>query len=91
MAEAIGTHVRLLSVKPKRVLLFTRMLSGMVKDVLLTEDEIEGLAHNLLISQVEPAGHTPFGEWLTNNADILGTEYFSELARHFDLTATTRG
>lgn len=84
MAEEIGTHVRLLPLKPKRVLQFTRMLSGLVKDVLLTEDEIEGLARNLLISPAEPAGLTFFSDWLKQNADTLGTTYTSELERHFD-------
>jgi NADH dehydrogenase len=91
MAETIGTRVRLLRVNPKRMLRFTRMLGGMVKDVLLTEDELEGLARNLLISPAEPAGHTPFGEWLTENASALGLGYFSEMERHFDQTGVTRG
>jgi NADH dehydrogenase len=84
MANEIGTHVRLLRVKPKRILQFTRMLSGRVKDVLLTEDEIEGLARNLLTSPAEPAGHTLFSEWLKQHADTLGDTYISELERHFD-------
>jgi NADH dehydrogenase len=84
MAEEIGTHVRLLRVKPKRLLQFTRMLSGRVKDVLLTEDEIEGLARNLLTSPAEPAGRTLFSEWLKQHADTLGDTYISELERHFD-------
>lgn len=83
MAEEIGTHVRLLRVKPKRILQFTRMLSGRVKDVLLTEDEIEGLARNLLKSPSEPAGQTLFSQWLRQHADTLGATYISELERHF--------
>lgn len=84
MAEAIDTHVRLLPVKPKRMLKFTRMLSGMVNDVLLTEDEIEGLARNLLVSRADPVGHTHFDEWVRRHAGSLGTTYISELERHFD-------
>jgi NADH dehydrogenase len=84
IAKTIGSHARLLRVKPQRLLQFTRLINGLVHDVLLTADEIEALTHDLLVSPTTPSGHTAFSRWIKRHADTLGTSYHSELARHFD-------
>jgi hypothetical protein len=54
-----------------------------VRDVTLTLDEARGLMSNLLVTDSPPNAPTRFSEWLRNNADKIGVEYQSELARHF--------
>lgn len=83
MARQVGSRVRLLHVRPERVLQMSRMIGGIVEDIVLTRDEIEGLRQNLLLGSEPPAGHTLFSRWLQQHAKALGVRYRSELAYHF--------
>lgn len=83
MAKRIGSHARLLHVRPERALQMTRVIGGLVGDVVLTRDEIDGLTQNLLTSEEPPAGHTSFSGWLGQHAATLGSNYISEIERHF--------
>jgi NADH dehydrogenase len=60
-----------------------RIIGLFVKDVVLTEDELRGLMANKLTSNQVPNGKNLFSEWIRNNRDSIGSEYTSELGRHF--------
>ncbi len=83
IAQAIGSPARLVHVPPPVALLLTTGLDLLVHDVVLTRDEIEGLMAGLLVSDKPPTGGTRFGQWLKRNADTIGRQYASELARHY--------
>jgi hypothetical protein len=54
-----------------------------MRDVVITRDEVAGLMANLLVSGQPPTCPTRFSEWLAQHAQQLGTEYASELERHY--------
>jgi len=60
-----------------------KIISLFVKDVVLTKDELRGLMDGKLTSGQQPNGKTLFSEWLRKNRDTVGSEYTSELRRHF--------
>ena len=69
---------------PQVAYLLSLAISQFVGDVLLTEDEVAGLLGDLLISEEEPTGQTRLSAWLAANAHLIGIEYASEVARHFE-------
>lgn len=81
--ESISSGSIVMRVPPALALLGTKWLGLLVNDVVLTSDEIRGLEQNLLVTESEPTGSTRLSEWLDDNADWLGTRYFSELKKHF--------
>lgn len=83
IANKIHSKAIIVHLKPKTVLFFSKLIGYIVNDVILTEDEIYGLMSNLLISKNPPTGHVRLSDWLTYNADIIGTKYASELRRHY--------
>ncbi len=83
MAKEVGSHARLLHLRPERMLQMTRMIGGLVGDVVLTREELDGLMQGLLTAAGAPAGHTPFRSWFKRHAAELGVDYFSEIERHF--------
>jgi hypothetical protein len=52
-------------------------------DVVLTWEEYKGLMSGLLESGAAATGNIKLSEWLANNADQVGRNYASEVARHF--------
>ncbi len=52
-----------------------------VGDVMITRDEIAGLMANLLYVDAPPAGPTKLTAWARDQANSLGRQYRSELAR----------
>ncbi|MBC7104311.1 MAG: NAD(P)H-binding protein [Firmicutes bacterium] len=83
IAAKLGRRVRLVHVRPEVGLALGRLIGRSVRDVLITEDEIRGLMTELLVSPGPPTCPTRFSDWLERNARVLGTEYASELARHY--------
>jgi NADH dehydrogenase len=83
IAEKVRSRAKIVHVGPGLVLWIGRLIGYAVKDVVITEDEIEGLMSNLLISKGHPTAPTRFSEWLTQNANNVGTKYISELRRHY--------
>ena len=83
IAEKIQSPAKIIYVSPRIALFLARVIGFAVADVVLTRDELQGLMANLLVSGNPPTGHTRFSDWLSENADGLGTEYASELKRHF--------
>lgn len=83
MAKRVGSHARLLHLRPERAMQFIRMIGGLVGDVVLTREEIDGLMQDMLVSAGTPAGHTLLSRWLMQHAAALGSSYISEIERHY--------
>jgi len=83
IAEKVRSRAKIVHVGPGLVLWIGRLIGYAVKDVVMTKDEIEGLMSNLLVSKGHPTAPTRFSEWLTQNANNVGTKYISELRRHY--------
>ncbi len=83
IAAKVHSRALIVHVPPQLALLLSRVISKLVNDVILTQDEIDGLMSDLLISDNPPTGRTHLSDWLTENADTIGTRYASELARHY--------
>jgi NADH dehydrogenase len=64
-------------------LLAAQFLSLFVGDVILTPEEVDGLMANLLLSKQPARGKTAFKDWLETNKATIGTQYASELKRHY--------
>ncbi len=83
LAQRVGRRGRILHLAPSLAHLLTRAIGLPLGDVVLTKQEIDGLMANLLVSNNAPTARTRFSEWIADNGAALGTEYSSELARHF--------
>jgi uncharacterized protein YbjT (DUF2867 family) len=87
MVQLIGktTHTSpwLIPLPPILALWAAQFLSLFVKDVMLTPEEVDGLRANLLISKEPPRCKTSLRTWLEENKSTVGSQYASELARHF--------
>ncbi len=83
IADTVGSRARIVHLKPTMALFLLGLLGYAVRDVVLTGDEIRGLTSDLLVSAGPPTGRTRLSEWLAGNADLVGSQYASELARHY--------
>ncbi len=83
IAKKIQSKAMIIYLPPKAALSAAKVIGYMVKDVLLTKDEVDGLMSNLLISKEKPRGKTGISDWLTQNADVVGTKHASELEKHY--------
>ncbi|CAG1015239.1 NADH dehydrogenase,E; NADH dehydrogenase [Anaerolineales bacterium] len=87
MVELIGKTIRasrlLIPLPPLFALWAAQFLSLFVKDVMLTPEEVDGLMANLLISKEPPRCKTSLRVWLEENKSTVGSQYASELVRHF--------
>lgn len=83
IAEKIGSTARIIHVPPSLALALGKVLGFIVRDMVLTREEIEGLMQGLLVSRDQPTGKTYLSQWLKQNADIIGRQYASEVARHY--------
>ncbi|MCG3197017.1 MAG: hypothetical protein GHCLOJNM_01500 [bacterium] len=81
IGAAIGKQRRIISLSPTIGYWACWCIGLVMRDVLLTRDEIKGLMDNLLYTDSQPAGQTRLSDWARSNADTLGLEYASELAR----------
>lgn len=81
--RAVGSRALVTTVPRWLLLLASRVLQPAVGDVVLTPDEVEGLCRNLLVSRGAATGSTRFTEWLGAHGHELGTEWASELGRHY--------
>jgi NADH dehydrogenase len=81
IGESIGKKRPIISVPPVVGYLAAWILGKLVGDVIITQQEIKGLMADLLHVDSPPAGTTRLTDWLRENADSLGREYTSELAR----------
>ena len=83
VGETIGAKRPLISLPPRLALLAAQFLSLFVNDVILTPEEVDGLMANLLVSKEPALGKIRFDKWLTENKDMIGTKYASELKKHY--------
>ncbi|GLY85729.1 SDR family oxidoreductase [Actinoallomurus iriomotensis] len=81
VAGAIGRRFRPVHLPPAVVSLIVRGLSLLTRDVVLTRDEIDGLMAELVMVEGEATCPTRLTDHLRDNADRIGREYHSELAR----------
>jgi uncharacterized protein YbjT (DUF2867 family) len=83
IARAVGSRAGVIHLPPALVWAVASILGRTVNDVLLTREEIGALVDNLLVSHQPPTGKSRFSNWLQGNASAVGTQYASELGRHF--------
>ena len=83
LRAAAGSHSAIVHPPPSFVSLAAGVLGHLVGDVVLTWDEITGLMSNLLVSGGPPTAATSFRAWLDQHKDSIGTQYASELKRHY--------
>lgn len=83
IARAVGAHPRFLYASPRAAVQMLRFVGRVLGDVILTPEEIDGLMTNLLVSKSPPTGRTRFSDWLSQHAATLGSQYSSELQRHY--------
>jgi uncharacterized protein YbjT (DUF2867 family) len=88
LVPEIGRHIGkkrpIVSIPPAFGYAVGWLIGRCVDDVFITREEIEGLMENLLYTESPPAGTTKLTQWVTENADLLGLHYASELARRRD-------
>ncbi|HYB92410.1 MAG TPA: NAD(P)H-binding protein [Candidatus Binataceae bacterium] len=81
LKRILASHCVILPFPPIVALAAARAIGALLGDVMLTADEVKGLMRNLLISSRPPSCSTRLSEWLQQNADSVGVNYASELAR----------
>ncbi|KKL67780.1 hypothetical protein LCGC14_2131530, partial [marine sediment metagenome] len=79
----VGSSAKIVNTNPKMAFLISKILNLLVRDVVVTREEIYGLMADTIVSNEKPRCSTSFSNWLEKNADLLGTNYVSELNRHF--------
>ena len=80
--SAVGSRARIARGPTAAGLALTRLAGALLRDVVLTREELDGLMRSLLVSDAI-TGHDSFARWVTQNGDVLGRRYVSELARNF--------
>lgn len=83
IGEKIGAKRPLISIPPRLALLAAQFLSLFIGDVILTPEEVEGLMAGLLVSKEPSRGKTHLADWLEKNKDKVGTQYASEIKKHY--------
>lgn len=81
--ESVRSSSQIVRMSPAVVCAASRVLGWLVRDVVLTKDEVSGLMANLLVSNGAPTGTTSLSSWLRENEQTVGSQYASELARHY--------
>jgi len=85
IARSINRSVRPFHVPAPMAYASTKLMGWLLRDVVLTWEEYKGLMDNLLAPEGPATGKTRLSEWLTENAEKVGSCYASEVARHYDL------
>ena len=83
IAHCLQRNVAVVHVPAAFAYVATTLVGWMVRDVVLTWEEYRGLMANLLDVKGPAAGETRLSEWLRVNAERVGRQYASEMARHF--------
>src|SRR2546428_9779613 len=83
LAEAVGSHARVVHVSPAIAMLAVRVAGRLIRDVVLTRDELRGLMAGLLVSNGPPTGRRRLSEWLAQYGELLGRKYANELDRNY--------
>ena len=88
IARKLGRKIRFISVPPAAGIFIGKLLGLILRDTILTGDELRGLMAELLTSTQAPNASTKFSEWIEKNNSSIGTQYSSEVARHYRWTAS---
>ena len=83
IAIAVGKHPRFVHMSPRNAVRAASLIGRFVHDVTLNEPELQGLMQELLVSHERPRGTRRLDNWLLSSAATLGTQYASELDRHW--------
>jgi|ERR1700722_3921192 uncharacterized protein YbjT (DUF2867 family) len=83
IAQCTGRSIRLLHLPAAISYMATLTTGWALGDVVLTWEEYKGVMSGLLESGAAATGNIKLSEWLANNADQVGRNYASEVARHF--------
>jgi uncharacterized protein YbjT (DUF2867 family) len=83
IAAQVGRSVRLVHLPMPLAYLSTLVTGWFVGDVVLTWEEYKGLMANLLAPDGPASGQTRLSQWLASNREHVGSQYASEVARHF--------
>lgn len=83
IARTVNSNSRIIHLNPTFAYILASVIGKAVGDVVLTKEEVKGLLANLLVSSQKPTGKTKLSDWLKENADWIGTEYMSEVKKHF--------
>jgi uncharacterized protein YbjT (DUF2867 family) len=84
IAKTVGRSAKIFRANKTTLMAMTWLLNRITGDVVLTPEEIDGLKANLLVSSAPPTCPTRISDWLSENADVVGKKYASELERHFN-------
>ena len=80
---AVGSRSLILHAPPKLALTMAWLAGKMVGDIVLEQWEIDAMLAGMLSSDNPPTGHTKLSDWLIENRETLGRDYYSELARNY--------
>jgi uncharacterized protein YbjT (DUF2867 family) len=83
IGKTIGCPRPIIPLPPRLSLAAAQFISLFVRDVILTPEEVDGLMAGLLISAQAPRCVTRLEDWLMENKEQVGTQYASELFRHY--------
>jgi NADH dehydrogenase len=83
IAARVGRSVRLAHLPMPLAYVSTFLTGWFVRDVVLTWEEYRGLMANLLAPEGPSTGETRLSQWLASNSEHVGSQYASEVARHF--------
>lgn len=83
IADELNRKILFLNVPPAAGIVSGKIIGFFLGDVLLTKNELKGLMQEKLTSEQAPNGTAQFSDWLKKNYSILGSNYSSEIARHF--------
>lgn len=84
IAGELNRNIAFIHTSPSVGIMLGKIIGLFVKDVVLTKDELHGLMVNKLTSNQAPNGLTLFSDWVHENRHTIGSEYTSELNRHFN-------
>jgi len=83
LRRAMGLHTVVLHMPPALAMLGATVAGRLTGDMMLTRDELDDLMRDILISREPPRGRTRLTDWLRTNAETVGRDYASEVARHY--------
>jgi len=83
IAGRVGREVRLIHLPMPLAYISTLLIGWFVRDVVLTWEEYKGLMGNLLAPQGPSTGQIRLSRWLAEHYQEIGSQYASEVARHF--------
>ena len=84
---AVGSRARIVHVPGLLVPPISSLLNLTLRDILLTKHEYRSMSEGLADTDGPETAPTAITDWLSDQAQTLGTHYVNELERHFDFDA----